>query len=93
MPWSGRPTSDPRHRPRACAEEALPVVAAAALGAGALALLAYVAVRPYFEAPPARQRLQLDVSFPQQLSFGFDSFLVLSPEAGGFCSIRTVRSG
>ena len=53
---------------------------AAALGAGALALLAYVAVRPYFEAPPARQRLQLDVSFPQQLSFGFDSFLVLSPD-------------
>ena len=54
--------------------------AVAAAGAGALALIAYVAVRPYFEQPPPRQRLQVDVSFPQHLSFGFDSFLVLSPD-------------
>jgi len=53
---------------------------AAVAGASAIAALSFVAVRPYVEPRPSRRTLQVELAFPPQLSFGFDSFLVLSPD-------------
>ena len=52
----------------------------ATVGAGAIVVLSFFAVRPYLEPRPPRQRIQVDLSFPPHLSFGFDSVLAISPD-------------